>query len=241
MPPLQRQVTSSDSYNYLLFLPGGVHPDGGDGVPPTVGDVYDGLRLRNETQELLLPTILFLHGAGERGSNLDNVKRHGVAKIVEQQSDFPFIVISPQCPQGEYWNVKRLGTLLDEVIASYPVDPNRVYLTGLSMGGYGTWHLAAVQPERFAAIAPICGGGNPQAARKLKNLPVWAFHGAKDNVVPLSESEIMVSALKACDGNVKFTVYPEANHDSWTQTYNNPELYEWFLRHQRQKAVNKSS
>ncbi|MBG1244248.1 prolyl oligopeptidase family serine peptidase [Nostoc sp. NZL] len=241
MPLLQRQVTSSDSYNYLLFLPDGVHPDGGDGVPPTVDDAYDGLRLRNETQELLLPTILFLHGAGERGSNLDNVKRHGVAKIVEQQPDFPFIVISPQCPQGEYWNVKRLGTLLDEVIASYRVEPNRVYLTGLSMGGYGTWHLAAVQPERFAAIAPICGGGNPQAARKLKNLPVWAFHGAKDNVVPLSESEIMVSALKACDGNVKFTVYPEANHDSWTQTYNNPELYEWFLRHQRQKAVNKSS
>ncbi|MGF2035872.1 MAG: prolyl oligopeptidase family serine peptidase [Nostoc sp. CmiVER01] len=229
MPPLQRQVSSTDSYNYLLFLPNGVHAD--------ADDVYDGLRLRNETQQLLLPTILFLHGAGQRGSNLDDVKKYGVPKIVEQQADFPFIVISPQCPRGEYWNVERLSTFLDQVIASYPVDPDRVYLTGLSMGGYGTWHLAAAQPERFAAIAPICGGGNPQAARNLKNLPVWAFHGAKDNVVPLSESEIMVSALKACDGYVKFTVYPEAQHDSWTQTYNNPELYKWFLHHQRQKAI----
>ncbi|MEH1864170.1 MAG: prolyl oligopeptidase family serine peptidase [Nostoc sp.] len=179
---------------------------------------------------------LVLHGSGERGSYLNHVKKHGVAKVVEQQLDFPFIVISPQCPRGEYWNIERLSTLLDEVIASYPVDPDRVYLTGLSMGGYGTWHLAAAQPERFAAIAPICGGGNPVQAHKIKSLPVWAFHGAKDNVVPLSESEIMVSALKACDGNVKFTVYPEADHDSWTQTYNNPELYEWFLQHRRQPA-----
>ncbi|AVH65005.1 phospholipase [Nostoc sp. 'Peltigera membranacea cyanobiont' 213] len=221
MPPLQRHVTSTDSYNYLLFLPDGLHPDGD----------------RNEIQQALLPTILFLHGAGQRGSDLDDVRKHGVAKVVEQQSDFPFIVISPQCPRREYWNIERLSTLLDEVIASCAVDPDRVYLTGLSMGGYGTWHLAAAQPERFAAIAPICGGGNPQAAGKLKNLPVWAFHGAKDNVVPLSESEIMVSALKVHDGNVKFTVYPEANHDSWTQTYNNPELYEWFLQHWRQQTV----
>ena len=229
MPPLQRQVSSTDSYNYLLFLP--------DGVDGDAGDVYDGLHLRTQRQQLLLPTILFLHGAGQRGSNLDDVKKYGLPKIVEQQADFPFIVISPQSPCGEYWNVERLSALLDQVIVSYPVDPDRLYLTGLSMGGYGTWHLAAAQPERFAAIAPICGGGNPQGARHLKNLPVWAFHGAKDNVVPLSESEIMVSALKARDGNVKFTVYPEAKHDSWTQTYNNPELYKWFLQHQRQKAV----
>ncbi|MEA5625335.1 prolyl oligopeptidase family serine peptidase [Nostoc sp. UHCC 0251] len=229
MPSLQRQVTSISGYNYLLFLP--------DELSLDEGDVYDGLRLRTQRQHPLLPTILFLHGASERGSNLDDVKRHGIAKIVEQHPDFPFIVISPQCPRGEYWNVERLSVLLDKVIASYPVDPDRLYLTGLSMGGYGTWHLAAAQPERFTAIAPICGGGNPQAAGKFQNLPVWAFHGAKDNVVPLSESEIMVSALKARDGNVKFTVYPEAAHDSWTQTYNNPDLYEWFLQHQRQKAV----
>lgn len=221
MQPLQQKITSTDSYNYLLFLPSGLHQDVS----------------RNETQNPLLPTILSLHGSGERGSYLNHVKKHGVAKVVEQQPDFPFVVISPQCPRGEYWNIERLSTLLDEVTASYPVDPDRVYLTGFSMGGYGTWHLAAAQPERFAAIAPICGGGNPAQSHKLKSLPVWAFHGAKDNVVPLSESEIMVSALKAHDGNVKFTVYPEADHDSWTQTYNNPELYEWFSQYRRQPTV----
>ncbi|MEH2236738.1 prolyl oligopeptidase family serine peptidase [Nostoc sp.] len=236
MAPLQQKVTSTGSYNYLLFLPDVLQQDISLREAPQTCK-------GNETQQPLLPTILFLHGAGERGSNLDDVKKQGVAKIVEQQPDFPFIVISPQCPRGEYWNVERLSALLDEAMSddklqsAYPVDPDRVYLTGLSMGGYGTWLLAAAQPQRFAAIAPICGGGNPLAARKLKNLPVWAFHGAKDNVVPLSASEIMVSALKARDGNVKFTVYPEAEHDSWTQTYNNPELYEWFLQHRRQQAV----
>lgn len=210
MSSTQQQVTSTNSYNYLLFLPDC------NGIP-----------------QPLLPTILFLHGAGERGSDLDEVKKHGVAKIVEEQLDFPFIVISPQCPRDQYWSVEKLSVLVDEVIASYPVDLDRVYLTGLSMGGYGTWHLAAAQPQRFAAIAPICGGGNPTQAAKLKNLPVWAFHGAKDDVVPLSESEIMVFALQGCGGNVKFTVYPEAKHDSWAQTYNNPELYQWFLQHRR--------
>ncbi|MDF5710202.1 MAG: prolyl oligopeptidase family serine peptidase [Nostoc sp. S4] len=211
MSSTQLQITSIHSYNYLLFLPNC------NGLP-----------------QPLLPTILFLHGSGERGSNLDEVKNHGVAKIVDEQPDFPFIVISPQCPRSQNWSVKRLSILLDEVIASYPVDLDRIYLTGLSMGGYGTWHLAAVQPEIFAAIAPICGGGKSTQAANLKNLPVWAFHGAKDDIVPLTESEIMVSTLQACGGNVKFTVYPEAEHDSWTQTYNNPELYQWFLQHRRQ-------
>ena len=208
----QQQITQASSYDYLLFLPE-----------------------RYETQDQW-PMILFLHGAGERGSNLEYVKRHGVARIVEEQSGFPFIVASPQCPRGQYWSVRLLNTLLDSAIAATHVDLNRVYLTGLSMGGYGTWHLAAAQPHRFAAIAPICGGGDPDEACNLKNLPVWAFHGAQDTIVPLSESEEMVSALKACGGNVQFTVYPEAGHDSWTQTYNNPALYDWFLQHQRQSV-----
>lgn len=209
----QRQVTQSGSYDYLLFLP----------------DHY-------RTQEQW-PLILFLHGAGERGSNLEYVKRHGVSRILEEQPDFPFIVASPQCPRGQYWSVPLLSALLDEVIDTYRVDPDRVYLTGISMGGYGTWRLAAAQPPQFAAIAPICGGGNPVEACNLKDLTVWAFHGARDTVVPLGESEEVVEALKACGGNVKFTVYPEADHDSWTQTYNNPELYDWFLQHRQKKAA----
>ncbi|RCJ25174.1 phospholipase [Nostoc minutum NIES-26] len=221
MHSTQEKVTSTGTYNYLLFLPKVLRQD----------TSYQHIEAK---QQLLLPAIVFLHGAGERGSNLEDVKRQGLAKIAEEQPNFPFIVISPQCPPSQSWSVERLSPLLDEAIASYPIDRDRIYLTGLSMGGYGTWRWAAAEPERFAAIAPICGGDNPMKARNLQNLPVWAFHGAQDRVVPLRESEIMVSALKDCGGNVKFTVYPEAGHDSWTQTYNNPELYEWFLQHRRQ-------
>ncbi|RKY05749.1 MAG: hypothetical protein DRP66_10235 [Planctomycetota bacterium] len=114
------------------------------------------------------------------------------------------------------------------------VDESRIYLTGLSMGGYGSWSLGCDHPERFAAIAPICGGGEPFFARKLKNTPIWAFHGGKDNTVPLKKSEDMVIAVKKAGGDAKLTVYPQAGHDSWTETYNNPEFYEWFLKHSKQ-------
>ncbi len=101
------------------------------------------------------------------------------------------------------------------------------------MGGYGSWALAAAHPDRFAAVVPICGGGNPDTAEKLKGLPIWVFHGAKDGTVPISRSQRMVDAIKEAGGNVKFTVYPEAGHDSWTETYDNPKLYEWLLEHTR--------
>jgi predicted peptidase len=119
------------------------------------------------------------------------------------------------------------------VLADYRVDPDRIYLTGLSMGGSGTWTLAGEYPEYFAAIVPICGSGDPQDAKRLKELPIWVFHGAKDEAVPLSRSEEMVKALKEEGAEVKFTIYPEAGHDSWTETYNNPELYQWLLKHKR--------
>lgn len=121
--------------------------------------------------------------------------------------------------------------LLDEVTAAYRADTDRIYVTGLSMGGFGTWSLGIAYPDRFAALAPICGGNNPQQVSLLKQVPVWVFHGAKDTVVPLSQSEAMVEALREAGGDVKLTVYPEAGHDSWTETYNNDELYEWLLQH----------
>jgi predicted peptidase len=114
-----------------------------------------------------------------------------------------------------------------------PVDEDRIYLTGLSMGGYATWAWATLQPGRFAAIAPIAGGWAPEDACKLKELPIWAFHGAKDSVVPVGPHQQMIDAINACGGDAKFTVYPDADHDSWTATYANPELFEWFLRHRR--------
>ncbi len=210
----EKDITIHVKLNYLLFLPEGY----GQG-------------------EKRWPLILFLHGAGERGSDVSRVKRNGLPRLLEKKKDFPFVVVSPQSPTLG-WDVEALNALLDDVLSKYRVDRDRVYLTGLSMGGYGTWALAAAHPERFAAIVPICGGGNPAAARRLKGLPVWVFHGAKDPVVPLARSEEMVRALKdAGNDQVKLTVYPEAGHDSWTETYNNPQLYEWFLQHKRGEKV----
>jgi len=181
------------------------------------------------------PLLLFLHGAGERGENLDLVKVHGPPKLISQGKQFPFIVVSPQCPKGRWWESLELVLLLDEIVDKYNVDEDRIYVTGLSMGGFGTWRLAFVQPDRFAAIAPICGGGEAYWARRKRfnDLPVWAFHGAKDSVIPAERSEIMVEAIRKEGGNAKLTIYPEANHDSWTETYNNPELYEWLLQQRR--------
>jgi predicted peptidase len=210
----RKQVLAAD---YLLFLPQGYAT----------------------SSEKRWPLILFLHGAGERGTSLRLVAKHGPPKVDTQTGNFPFIVVSPQCPDGKIWSNDLLLALLDEIENKYAVDNRRVYLTGLSMGGFGTWSLGLNHPERFAAIAPVCGGGDfitPLLADKarLTALPVWAFHGAKDPVVPLEESERMVNHLKKLGvQEVKFTVYPEALHDSWTQTYANPELFEWFLQHSR--------
>jgi len=179
------------------------------------------------------PTILFLHGAGERGDDLKLVEIHGPPKIVKTRKDFPFIVIAPQCPRGTWWSIPALNDLFAEAAAKYPIDPDRVYLSGLSMGGFGSWALAMEYPERFAAVVPICGGGDPRDVARLKDVPVWVFHGGKDGVVPLKRSEEMVDALRELGGRVRFTVDPEAGHDSWTKPYASEELYDWLLQQRR--------
>lgn len=188
------------------------------------------------------PLMLFLHGSGERGKDVQRVAIHGPMNLVKQGKDFPFIIIAPQCPDKQIWENESLLKLLDYVIEKYPVDTNRVYLTGLSMGGYGAWKLGLTHPEKFAALVPICGGcnfidvilGPYDHGDAFKSLPIWAFHGAKDDVVPLSESERVVDGLKKMGvKDVKLTVYPEAKHNSWAETYKNPELYEWMLAHKR--------
>jgi predicted peptidase len=183
------------------------------------------------------PLILFLHGSGERGSDVNAIKKHGIPKVVEQQPDFPFITLAPQCPANSTWLYQRdaLLMLLDQVMAKQPVDPKRVYLTGLSMGGYGAWFLGSEHPERFAAVVPICGGfddmlGYPERVAGLRYTPVWAFHGAKDRDVPLSETTALVRALRKAGGKVKLTVYRDAGHDAWTRTYAGPRLYRWLLQ-----------
>lgn len=179
------------------------------------------------------PTILFLHGAGERGDDLDLVKVHGPPKIAEQQADFPFLVIAPQAPAGSWWDRLMLVGVIEDALANYRIDPDRLYLTGLSMGGFGSWELAAYHPEYFAAVAPICGGGWRRLGCMAKDLPIWAFHGARDRVVPLNGSIDLVNEHQRCGGTSELTIYPDAGHDSWTETYNNPALYDWFLSHRR--------
>ncbi len=183
-------------------------------------------------QKKTWPLMVFLHGAGERGDNLDLVKVHGPPKRIEAGDKFPFIVASPQCPLNDWWSDQPVLELIDYLESTYRVDKSRIYLTGLSMGGYGTWHFATKAPHRFAAVAPVCGGGIPYKMQFIPHLPVWAFHGAKDTAVPLNESVRLIEILKKNPNSVaKLTVYPEANHDSWTETYDNPELYKWFLSH----------
>ena len=208
---LHRKVTRTMSARYWLSLPAGYA----------------------QAPKKKWPLLLFLHGAGERGDDLAVVTRHGPAKLIAQGRQFPFIVVSPQCPADDWWRPDVLAALLDDVARRYRVDTQRVYVTGLSMGGFGTWALALEFPQRFAAIAPICGGGHWWAAARIKHLPVWVFHGKKDSVVSHTRSAEMVAALRQCGGNVKFTTYPNADHDSWTVTYENPELYRWLLRHKR--------
>jgi predicted peptidase len=182
------------------------------------------------------PLLLFLHGRGESGQDPQLLKRHGPPKLVETtMKDFPFILVSPQSHDGLGWSIEALDALLADLLASYRVDPDRVYLTGLSMGGGGVWLLAVCHPERFAAIAPVCGARTAvRAGGKLRHVPVWAFHGARDSIVPLRLSEAMVQAVRDAGGEARLTVYPDAAHDSWTETYNNPELYRWLLSHRRQ-------
>ena len=179
------------------------------------------------------PLLLFLHGAGERGDDLERLKSQGPPRVLAEGRPLPFIVVSPQCPRGRYWLVPVLTGLLDEVCRRWRIDEDRIYATGISMGAYGVWHLAEAQADRLAAIMPICGGGDPANAAELKDLPIWAFHGAKDPVVPLEESEVMVQAVRNAGGTVRFTIYPDAAHDSWTETYEKPDWYQWLLTHRR--------
>lgn len=180
-----------------------------------------------------LPMIFFLHGRGESYGPLSLVKKWGPPKLADKNPNFPYIVVSPQCPGKESWSQSRqqeiLIGLLDDIVKKYRVDTDRIYLTGLSMGGYGSWRLAAGHPERFAAVAPICGGGKPEDAGKLKHLPIWAFHGDQDGAVPISRSTDMVEAIRKAGGKlVRFTTMEHYGHNCWSAAYASPNLYAWF-------------
>jgi predicted peptidase len=210
---LTGKVTSQTEMRYLVYLPEGYGEKGKK-----------------------WPLIIYLHGAGERGDDLEKVKCNGWPLLIEQSKKFGFIIVAPQCPLNDWWTdyTKELKNLTDYIKTEYNVDSSRVYLTGLSMGGFGTWRLAEKYSQDFAAIVPICGGGDSLwMGKNLKTVPIWAFHGAKDDIVPLKRSQEMVDAVNAAGGNAKLTIWPDAKHDSWTEAYKTEELYKWLLSHKR--------
>jgi predicted peptidase len=185
------------------------------------------------------PLLVFLHGSREVGRDVNRVKRAILPQMVEENPEFPFIVVSPQAPSqvnGWYPSLKAIEAMLDEVQATHAVDPDRVYLTGLSMGGYGAWALAMDNPDRFAAIAPVVSGYyyNAKQLCELKDKPIWVFGAKRDRNVPVRESERVVKALKDCGGDPKFTVFENANHDQgWELAYTTTEVFEWLLEQRR--------
>jgi predicted peptidase len=211
-PVLQQEIYNASSLNYLLFMP------------------------RDTRGQILgkYPLLISLHGIGESGSYLPKLKNDGLPKILDGNNSFPFVVVSPQCPSTTEWYYDRTDTLLlrllNDVIVRYPVDTNRIYLTGYSMGGIGTLDLAIRYPQRFAAILPIAfrieAGWD---LCRIASLPMWAFHGEGDDVIPLSKAQEVIASVKSCGGNPTFTSYPNVGHDSWTRTYGNPAIYDWLL------------
>lgn len=199
------------------------------------------------------PLVLFFHGSGECGSNNTAQLRHGVTPILTQAAQLgdPCFLIAPQCPLRQWWSpidpkTMRLSAaakpnalqeavlaLVAETMKQHPVDPQRFYVTGLSMGGYATWDLLGRAPGKIAAAIPICGGGDPSLAAKFKDVPIWAFHGEKDEEVPVSVTREMIAAITKAGGQPKATYYPAVDHSSWTQTYDNPEVIRWMFAQRR--------
>ena len=207
------EVTLKVSYRYLLSLP-------------------DGYQADNAKR---WPLIIFLHGAGERGQELEMLKKHGPPKLIAAGQSIPAVVVSPQCAPGTIWNPHAVHALTQAMIGKHRVDPDRVYLTGLSMGGFGTWETAMEYPQTYAALIPICGGVGVRfiMADRIKHIPEWIFHGAKDSVVSPAFSQQMHQILSKLGTPVQLTLYPEAQHDSWTATYNKPEVWAWLFKQKR--------
>lgn len=180
------------------------------------------------------PVILFLHGSGERGSDIELVKKWGPPRIGDKQKDFPFIVISPQFPSGRGWDTRELLPLVEHTCKALNADTDRVYVTGLSMGGYGTWELIAAAPKRFAAGMPLCGRGEPATAANLIHTPIHAVIGGQDRQTTNDSVREIAAAVKAAGGkNIKVTLHEDLGHNVWSRTYENPETWKWLLSHKR--------
>ena len=183
------------------------------------------------------PVLFFLHGAGGRGTDVEVLRGNPYFRLTDPVEEFPFITVAPLCSANTWFDLfEELEELVRRIACADFTDLERIYCMGASMGGYATWQLAMSLPEYFAAIVPICGGGMYWNASRLVNVPVWAFHGAKDTVVFTEESRKMVDAVNKKQGHAKLTIYPENAHDAWSDTYSNPEVFAWLLSHTNQNA-----
>ncbi len=181
------------------------------------------------------PMIVFLHGAGERGTDLDKLYTHAIPRYIKEGMDIPAVVLCPQCPPNMVWNnlVYPLKKLIDEIAEKYNVNKDKISITGISMGGFGTWDMGLNFPEYFSAIAPVCGGGLSWRCERLKNMPIWAFHGDIDPTVPLKNSVEMVDAVNSYGGNAKLTIFHNVDHFSWDNAYLETNVIEWLLDQER--------
>ncbi|NIO06886.1 MAG: phospholipase [Deltaproteobacteria bacterium] len=204
------RTPASVTFSYLLYEPIGFNKSTG------AGQVW--------------PAILFLHGLFESGDDIGIVTRRGLPRQLELGLEIPFIVISPQTPTGT-WDIKLLDALIDHVLDRYPIDPRRLYVTGISLGGHASWELAATYPDRFAAIAPVSTWGDVKKAVRVKDIPIWAFHGSRDPLIWPSRHKRMIEEVRTAGGHPKWTLVPGGSHDIGNQVYGNPKLYEWFLQH----------
>ena len=203
-------LASAASLNYLLYAP----------------DNYSA----NSSN---FPLMVFLHGGGGCGNNIELVKRHGLPKELEAGLQLPFIVLAPQNPHTkQFWDEVALVALINHIVEEHNIDRSRIYLTGISRGGYGAWRLAINNPRLFAALAVICGASAPYVyAGYIAHMPIQVYHGAKDAIIPLQVSEQMVEALRRRGCDVRFTIFPEGAHAIWDEVYQDKQLYNWFLRH----------
>jgi predicted peptidase len=180
------------------------------------------------------PILIFLHGRSLSGNNLELVKKYGVIHEIEKGRSIPAIVIAPQVPAGKSWEPEKILSVLQFVQRTFNTDTNRVYVAGMSLGAYGTLGFAGAYPEIVTAAVALCGGGNPKDGAALSTIPVWIQHGNRDSAVPLSESQKMVNAIKACtDENLKFTIVPGANHGDLERVFRTDELYDWLFQFEK--------
>jgi predicted peptidase len=179
------------------------------------------------------PLVVFLHGSGERGSDPTRLLRGGPPRMVNEGESFPFIIVSPQCAAERSWEPDEVLALIEHICGDWPVDPSQVYLMGFSMGGSGTWRIAVAAPGRFAAIVPIAGGGEPEQASRLVDVPVWAFYGGMDNAASLESSRKTVEAIKAVGGNARLTVFMHMGHGILDRVCEDPAVWDWLLAQQR--------